>query len=402
MLYKHGNCYFIYVSTFGGYMFLRLLFALLSLLHGVSFSMVLRYKNKEEKERIERSARKCIDNIKSIETHEAWEERKRWESLPQKQQDLYKLERLYEKQDNPNFVTRYLKNQKVPLLLLNISKEIFIINPYNESFYRNSDKQTFTKETEIIRIGHVRIETIKSKFPSCVELKNSLVGGVFFGRDEDIKKEFEKLDTLCKDNAVEKHGQVFDAIICAIKFTCLKNNALELLLEREKKLSAQWTNYNQRCNWGYTLLIMVVKDKKIFELVANKDPYNSHRIMYNLSLSEEMLTHLDRMKKIDKDIFDREHIDIFIRDGGGMTVAEVEDMWMVNRILQGKPTPEEIFMNQVWIDGIEICNSNHSNKYLESQRIAREHQMREEAARVMNDIIIQGLRSLAAVRTRAI
>jgi hypothetical protein len=361
-------------------MFLRLLLSALFVLHGVSFSMIVRYKSEDHKQRVESSVRGYMASQEIIE------EKKRWQSLPKEEQGLYKLIRLYEKQDNPKFVTRYLKNQDVPIFLVVIAgnQKMYGIDPYTEWFYKNPDKQTFTADQEIAKRGRSFAESIKRKYPDTYKgaIDISLHSSVIFGKDEDIVYEFGKMDKLLQGYNLNIHQINSRAISCAIKYHFVKNNALELLLQREKQLSASWMNDEDRCVSGYSLLRVAAKNKEVFELVAHKDPYNSNIMLYSRFF--KMMTHLDRMKNEDSNIFDQEHIDIFVRQGG-MSAVEVERMDQVDRILQGKITEEELFIKNVWEQIISNSNSDHSNKYLESQIILSDVQEREEAVRSMNE-----------------
>ena len=360
-------------------MFLRLILAMLSLAHSVSFAMIVHYKNKEAKKRVESSVRQCFAR------QEIAIEKERWQSLPQEEQAKYKLARLYKKQNNLKFVARYLKNQDVPIFLVSFDKDdtqIYGIDPYAKSFYKNPDKQIFAADPEIVEIGRLKTENIKKVHSRSYKgAIDSLGSGIVLGKDEDIVHEFVKVDEQLQGHNQVKYFMNIGCIDLAIKYPFVKNNALEILLQREKQLSAFWMGNNQRWDAGYLLLKMVTHDKKAFELVAHKDPYSSNRMLYT-NLSGKQRTYLDRMKK-KSDMFDQEHIDILVREGG-MSVKEVEGMNQVDRILQGKMTLEEIVAENTWKQIIKNSNGENSNKYLESQILLRdtqERQAREETER---------------------
>jgi hypothetical protein len=340
--------------------------------------MIVPYKNKNHKQGVEKSVRGYM------EKQEIVEERKRWQRLPQEEQGKYKLARLYKKQDNPKFVARYLKHQNVSIFLIspNDNENMFGIDPYAKKFYKNPDEQIFTADPEIVKIGYLITENIKKLYPrSYVGATDSCINSVLFGKDEDVMHEFVKVNESLQYNIQGRHLNNLGSIIVAIKYPCVKNNALEFLLQQEKQLNALLMDKQSRCNIGYTLLKEAAQNKKDFELIAHKDPYNSNRMLYFSTFKK--MTHLDRMKNEDSNTFDQEHIDIFVREGG-MSATEVEGMKQVGRVLRGKITDEELLIRNVLNTVINNSNSDNSNKYLESRILLRDVQEREEAARRLN------------------
>lgn len=383
MLFEYNKAIIIYFCwIIEVCMFLRLLLAVFTLVHGVSFSMIVHYKDKEAQKRVENSVRGYIAKQEIIE------ERKKWQSVPQEEQGKYKLARLYKKQDNPKFVARYLKNQNVPIVLVDIlpSKELIAIDPYTEWFYKNFDKQIFAKDLEIMERELLMFKDIQQAHP----LYRGAVGvplysSVLFGKNEDVAYELEQIDKFVRGADAKVHRLQKSALFCAITYPSVKNNALKMLLQREKKLSAAWMNSQDRCDSGYALLRTAAQNKEAFELIAHTDPYHSNRILYPYYSG---LTHLDRMKKkVNNGKFDQEHIDIFVREGG-MSATEVEGMNQVDRILRGKFTDEELLIKNVWDKIIRDSNSNNSNKYLESQMLLRDIQEREEVRRMNQRVMM--------------
>lgn len=342
-------------------MFLRLLLSVLFVLHSVSFAMDELHEDKK------------LSEIE-IAQQEVDEERKLWQSLPQEKQGAYKLIRLYEKQDDPMFVARYLRYQDVPILVIDPAgdnENMYGIDPYTQWFYKDPDKQFFEEYPTIVERGCSIAEDIKKQYSNSYKgtLGSSLYSSVFLGKDEDIMYEFAKMDKLLQGSKLDIHCVHLSAITVAIKCPLVKNNGLELLLQREKKISAPQMKSEFRCAKGYDLLKLAAQseNKDVFELVAHQDPYNSNRTLY--SICEIVKTHLDRMRN-DNCTFDQEHIDIFICEGG-MTTAEVRGMNYVDRILRGKVIDEERATIANWESVIDNSNRGNSNKYLESQRLLR-------------------------------
>src|SRR5438045_2315769 len=95
----------------------KLLLIVISLFPGMSFSMIVRYKNKENQEIFQKSATLYS---KRIAAKLAQEERERWKNLPKEEQGFCKLEKLYRHQNNPKFVANFLLKDAPPVLVINM------------------------------------------------------------------------------------------------------------------------------------------------------------------------------------------------------------------------------------------------------------------------------------------
>lgn len=344
----------------------KMLCMALASFHGISFSMIPHYKNKENKEIFEKSPRKYAI---SIAAQSGQKERERWATLSKEEQDFCKLEKLYRNQNNPKFVRNFLIKHSIPVLVINMgnaqTKMYGIVSPYEKSFYREPDKQIFD---ESICIACMRASQQKDAIQKGIgkyqgEFSHPLMSSVICGKDEDILKELQKLNE-CADKV--KHSLVYQSIIGALNYYHRKkNNALELLLSHEQARTKKWANNTMRCIFASKLLCCTASDKELFGLISNKDPYNFNRELYAQSTSHQPTTLLDLMKEA-RDIFDQENIDIFMREGGGMTAEEVTDMEQVERILNKQITFEEEQQREFFEGHMDRVSNN---KYLESLRI---------------------------------
>jgi hypothetical protein len=366
----------------------KMLCLALVVFHGTSFSMIVQYKNKENKEIFEASTRKYATRIAA---QFAQEERERWAKLPQEEQDFCKLEKIYRNQDNPKLVANLLKKYSVPVLIMgNSQKKVFwIINPYNKNFYDEPDKQIYMGiEVDIESRFEMRKAIIAGVGVYKGSIECPLVSSIIFGKDKDILRALSKVDELHPDHS---HTASFGGIITALNYRHReKNNALELLLSHERARTKNWNQLGQRIVFSNAVLITTAYNKELFELICNKDPYNCNRELF--TESEQPMTMLERIKQ-DKDTFDQEHIDIFMREGGGMTVAEVQDMQKVERILNNQTTHQEVQQRDILERHMTNMNSVDNNKYLESlriQRIREEDQIIENAMNMI-DMILEGL-----------
>lgn len=321
----------------------KLLLIAVSLFHGVSFSMIVHYKNKENQERFQKSA---TWYGKRIAAKIAQEEKKRWEKLSEKERGFCKLEKLYKHQNNPRFVANFLIKNAPSVLVVNTSdpqQKMFVtISPYDKDFYREPSKQIFDNDISIITIGKYLAQKAISEDgigEYYGDISRSLNSAVIFGDDKDIRNDLQELDN--KEQSLDnKHTMLYGSLLVALNYDGKKNSALELLLTHERNHTKKWMGVDTRVTFANSLLRITASNKQLFELISYKDPYNVNREIFIRPTLHQPVTLLELMKE-KKDIFDQEHIDIFMREGGGMTVAEVKDMQMVDRILNKRMTLQE-------------------------------------------------------------
>ena len=167
-----------------------------------------------------------------------------------------------------------------------------------ESFFSNSNEK-------IRKIGEERFrKAFKKKRINCINKNPSvykitysenrnfpLVMASLFGNDEDIQKELRRSNPngaepvdLNDDYGVDMHY----AVLASINYPNKKNNALELLLAKIKQRGKQFFGENSesdeetRVGLSYKFLGASADNKKVFKLIARKDPYNANMIkVYN-------------------------------------------------------------------------------------------------------------------------
>ncbi|HLJ31562.1 MAG TPA: hypothetical protein VKU36_03945 [Candidatus Babeliales bacterium] len=345
--------------------------------------MIMQYKNKKNKKLFEAVTDTYATRIAA---QFAQEERKRWTTLSKEEQDFCKLEKLYRNQDNPKFVIHFLKDHKPAIVLLSLQRDnnnsyrYCALNPYDKLFYKEPNKQFFDEDQEIIEYGkrYLKRALIQKKLKEKVDIEcyataDSLVNTFVFGDLKDVSKALEEIDNDDDDDSDGNYSFgyiLLDAMIVACG-DCPrpKNETIELLLSKiQQKVNAgQWNIkdvpfvLNSR-----ELLYSTAQNKELFSLIVNKDPYQCNRRIYEDG--DQLTTNLEWMMQ-QKNHFDQEHIDIFLRDGSGMTVAEVQDMQHVERILNNQITDQEDYESMFWDKVITDVNDINNNKYLESLRI---------------------------------
>lgn len=350
-----------------------LFFVLLN--NNVSFGMIMKYKNEE-------MLKSAISYGKRIAAKFAQEERERWKALSKEEQDFCKLEKLYKNQNNPKFVANFLRKNFVPVLLVNLgdsTQQIYMsISPYEKSFYREPNKQIFDKDDDIFLQGQCTkidaLVNVSGKYHG--DMSNHFISTIICGKKDEVIKELDN-----KQPRDIKHSLIYRAINTALSYP-RKNNALELLLSHEHIHTKKWTSKDPRFTFArFTsamfLLTKTASNKELFELISNKDPYDVNRELYCKSIFHQPQTLLEWMKECGE-VFDKEHIDIFMREGGGMTTQEVIQMNYVDRILQKTMTFQELeerrnaerIINDINILGMQLYKEEVRNRNIR-ERINR-------------------------------
>jgi hypothetical protein len=297
------------------------------------------------------------------------------------------LEKLYRNQDNPKFVADFLKDHKPAIVLLSLQRDnnnsyrYCAFNPYDKLFYKEPNKQFFDKDEEIIECGkrHLKRALIQKRLKEKIDVEcygtaDSLVNTFVFGDRKDVLKALEEIDNNDDDDDSDGNYSFRYILLDAIIVACgdcprPKNDTIELLLSKiQQKVNAgQWNIkdvpfvLNSR-----ELLYSTAQNKELFSLIVNKDPYQCNRRIYEDG--DQFTTNLEWVMQ-QKNHFDQEHIDIFLRDGSGMTVAEVQGMQHIERILNNQITDQEDYESMFWDKVITEVNGINNNKYLESLRI---------------------------------
>lgn len=313
----------------------------------LSFGMMAKYKSAEARSALSNSTKLCSQIDK---------ERKELEALPfgeQMRRHLETLETLYIYQNNPRFVTNFLFIHRAPVLFLDAysprddnKRDYFYINPYEASFYQDN-RRPFLGNKKIHALGRQRLdEALQQKLENeqkenvvgdRVYRCNTLINSILFGTDQHIIKEID--NAYC-------HEDLYVAASAAIHYPHTKNNALELLCSKIKKDIKKIESDQLRWDRGYTLLWASAQSKEAFKLIANKDPYNINRVIRQWDNGDQA-TILEEMLA-DEDFFNQEHIDIFRRDGFGMTTQEVIIMDFIGRIENKEETSEEEALREFW------------------------------------------------------
>jgi hypothetical protein len=330
--------------------------------------MVVRYKDEQHKKAVQAAVSSYLKPIYE-------KEKERVKALPLEEQGQHNLEKLYKNRHKPEFVQKFLSDEDnyVPVVLVrnmfhvNLQKGIklqfFGVNPYHESFYYPYHGLISSEYHEkISKIGEERSrKSLKQKRINCIH-KNpsvykvihdynrnySLVMASLFGNDEDIQKEL-------KSNPNDEIMHY--AVLASINYPNKKNNALGLLLPKIKQKGKQELLANDikndkeaRVILSYKLLGASIDNKEIFELIAQKDPYNANMIEIDNPFSIQIYdpvsgdvymddykkyTTLDLMIK-DKKYFGEENVQTFV-DNGGYTAKTLERMKYIGNIIEHLP-----------------------------------------------------------------
>lgn len=246
------------------------------------------------------------------------------------------LRALYKSQD-PEFVLQCLVSDAYlpvlfvdnsPIFIENNQKfEFYVVNPYEKSFYTNSDMQWINNKRQIVEIGTEQLEkhltfALRKKVQQSKKtgpiisyywvsnITSPLFYAVLFGDDNDVLAQL--------NNSLDYAG-VYMAARVAISSPSKHNNALELVLQKLQSLAQEGN-----CADSYNLLLLAAKNKNAFELVSKMNCYHMNWEKWRFSSESETdnKTNLDRMIRDNKN-FDMEHIKIF-RSYGGMTSKEVD------------------------------------------------------------------------------
>ena len=311
----------------------------LFLFYGTSFGMIIPYKETKE----------------ILKTY----------ALSKEEQDFCALEAIYKNQNDPQFVVDFLKNHKPAVVLLSLPRDnnnrYCALNPYDTLFYKEPDKQFLDKDPEIIERGnrYLKRALIQKRLKEKVNIEDyatadPLVNTFIFGDRKEVSKLLKEIDNEDSDGNNSLWYLLLDDMIVACG-DCPrpKNDTIELLLSKiQQKVNAgQWDIEN----------VPVVLNSRdlLYSTAQNKELF---------SLYDYLTTNLEWMMK-EKNHFDQEHIDIFLRDGSGMTVAEVQYMEQVERILNNHLTDQEAHERIFWEKVITEVNGINNNKYLESLRV---------------------------------
>ena len=272
--------------------------------NAVSLGMIVRYKDEQSKKAIQASISSCLKPIYE-------KEKEKVKALSLEEQGQYNLEKLYRNRHKLEFVQKFLsdKDNYVPVMLVHnvvnvnpekvIELDFFIVDSYHASFYDPYRESFFSGSNEKIRkIGGERFrKALKKKRINCINKNPSvykitcssngnhpLVTASLFGNDEDVQKE---LRSNSSDPRSNPNGEAMhSAVLASINYPNKKNNALELLLAKIKQtpldVDIAIDEKDARIALSYQLLGASADNKKVFKLIARKDPYNANMIkVYN-------------------------------------------------------------------------------------------------------------------------
>ena len=276
-------------------------------------------------------------------------------SVAKKNKDIKSLSseekgRLYLKKNYKNPVPLQVKkrllSKHVPVIILDTTPlvtsskfAIYVLNPYDPSFYSNPTEQLFN--SEILEIGkkksneawHLVEQTRKQQMLAkglCLGttlqakvryVSDPLIIASIIGKQEDVARELS--NHIEKHNVTkEKLSNHLDWVILLVAcYAYIHKATLPFLLSEQKKIQ-QYLNYviEHREIKAYSLLRYTAKHKKEFEIIVASDPYGILNHPWKLCYESDYGTYLDRMSNDPN--FDHAHI-VIARKYGAKTYQEL-------------------------------------------------------------------------------
>jgi len=284
------------------------------------------------------------------------------EVSPLEYQGRRNLKKLYKNPD-PKYVKKMLSKHHVPVVMIDLSVRtngqnvaIDVINPYDPSFYPNSNQQILGKKLTVIekqrfdeafvdcynkraqQVSAMNLPVPDSLNCKLIKKNDPLMLAAILGNRNDISKKLENCVNDTYISPADLSARIFHATIASTCYPYTKKKNLLLLLLEQKKIQ-KYSNYtlpDREVN-AYKLLLHSAKNKENFKIIAQADPYEMNGLAWKLNTENDYCTHMDRMNSNRN--FDEDHINIMIANGG-LTNQDVLEQEAVNN--SGEWSYEEI------------------------------------------------------------